>query len=112
MGYQYVYVKSKELHLTVVTDDLAPPVPAAVFLHESHELDPREVPELKDMFEAEEAARLAEAAALANQPKAPTPPPPRHPDVRKLLNETTDDLLGDLDDQIAKRDQALFPPPP
>merc|ERR1719235_1701049 len=69
--YQYVYVKSKELHLQVVNEDLAPPVPVSVELHESHEVDPREVPELKDMFEAEEAARLAEAAAVANQPKPP-----------------------------------------
>lgn len=108
--YQYVYVKSKELHLQVVNEDLAPPVPAAVFLHESHEVDPREVPELKDMFEAEEAARLAEAAALANQPKAPTPPPPKHPEVRKMLDETASEVLGDLDGMIAKRDVALFAP--
>merc|ERR1719335_500437 len=109
--YQYVYVKSKELHLQVVNEDLAPPVPTAVFLHESFEVDPREVPELKDMFEAEERAREAEAAALANQPKAPTPPPPKHPEVRKLLDDTADDLLGDLDGLIAKRDEALFLPP-
>merc|ERR1719335_302324 len=108
--YQYVYVKSKELHLQVVNEDLAPPVPVAVELHESHEVDPREVPELKDLFEAEEAARLAEAAALANQPKPPTPPPPKHPEVRKLLDDTADDLLGDLDGLVAKRNQALFPP--
>jgi len=109
--YQYVYVKSKELYLQVVSEDLAPPIPAAVGLHESHEVDPREVPELKDLFEAEEAARLAEAAALANQPKAPTPPPPKHPEVRKLLDDTADELLGDLDGLISQRDQTLFPPP-
>lgn len=108
--YQYVYVKSKELHLQLVSEDLAPPVPLAIGLHESHEVDPREVPELRDLFEAEEAARVAEAAALAHQPKHATPPPPKHPEVRKLLDDTADGLLGDLDSIIEQRNQTLFAP--
>lgn len=110
--YQYVYVKSKELHLQVVNEDVlvAPPVPMSVPLHESQEVDPREVPELKDMFEAEEAARVAEEAArIANQPKKTTPPPPKHPDIIQLLDEHTSDVFGDLDSMIAQKDKALHP---
>merc|ERR1712096_35347 len=48
--YQYVYLKRRELDLTVHRDDLAQPVPKAYPLDRGVEVDPKEVQELASLF--------------------------------------------------------------
>merc|ERR1712093_711514 len=48
--YQYVYLKRRELDLTVQRDDLAQPVVKAYPLDRGVEVDPKEVPELAHLF--------------------------------------------------------------
>jgi len=49
--YQYVYLKRRELHLRVQSDDLAPPVIKAYSLGRGEEVDPKDQLELAGLFE-------------------------------------------------------------
>jgi len=63
--YAFAYNHRQEVEVATVEETTAPKVPRVARLHKDFELDPREVPELQELFIDPEAADAEEAAATS-----------------------------------------------
>mmetsp|Transcript_34658 Transcript_34658/g.91450 ORF Transcript_34658/g.91450 Transcript_34658/m.91450 type:complete len:356 (+) Transcript_34658:85-1152(+) len=68
--YAFAYAHRQELEVVTVDDSAAPKVPSVAALHKDFELDPREVPELQDLFIDPEAATRVDDDAAATASSA------------------------------------------
>lgn len=63
--HAYVYTRRQDLSVRAIVETLVPKVPHVTQLHPCFEVDPREVPELKELFPSLEAAPTAPAGRAA-----------------------------------------------
>jgi hypothetical protein len=107
--YAFAYVHQQELVVRSAFERVAPPVPGAVRFDKSHEVDPREVLDLQDLFmEPGAAASREEAGAAAIMPileqhlRAPSPfADERDAHVSAAIDEAMQGHLANLEPRLA-----------
>lgn len=102
--WMYVYVTHRNLELRVRPDTLIPtPVEPVAALKPQDEVDPREQPELRSVFEPAEA--MTEEMLKAMQDQVPESKADR---VKRMLEGRIGDLMKDFEERLKEQDEEFM----